>query len=136
MPDCLVDEIDQTDFGIWMDTWNEGDEYRPAELVENCVEEFWAARAASGIVEGLNQPAKPPKRPNAPGQESAAEQLEKLRQESRLTIEQLAEKVGVNVRTVQRHLADDSSPYLRHLTAYERVFSKLLKRDVVIKKMP
>jgi DNA-binding XRE family transcriptional regulator len=73
--------------------------------------------------------------PPAP-QESVADQLKRLREESRLTVEQLAERVGINMRTVQRHLADDSDPYARHLTAYERVFSKLLKHNVIIRKMP
>jgi hypothetical protein len=68
--------------------------------------------------------------------ESIGFQLDSLRENCRLTIEQLAEKVGINIRTVQRHLADKSNPYPRHLTAYERVFSKLLSRKVVIKKMP
>lgn len=64
-----------------------------------------------------------------------ATQIEALRAEARLTIEDLAHKVEVDPRSVQRHLAGHSQPYKRHLRAYERVFSKLLNRSVVINEM-
>jgi len=68
--------------------------------------------------------------------ETVGEQINRLRNECNLTIEQLAEKIKVNARSVERHLAGDSVPYARNISAYERVFSKLLNRQVVIKKMP
>jgi DNA-binding transcriptional ArsR family regulator len=74
--------------------------------------------------------------PDASRPETIGAQINRLRQESQLTIEQLAEEVDVNRRTVERHLADDSRPYDRHLSAYGRVFSKCLNRKVVIRKMP
>jgi DNA-binding XRE family transcriptional regulator len=68
--------------------------------------------------------------------QTIGEQIDGLREECRLTIEQLAHEIKVNPRTVQRHLADEATPYLTRLRAYERVFSKLLNRQVVISKMP
>jgi DNA-binding XRE family transcriptional regulator len=67
--------------------------------------------------------------------EPIAAQINRLRRECNWTEEQLAEKVGVTTRTVQRHLAEDSTPYARHIATYERVFSKQLEREVVIRKM-
>jgi hypothetical protein len=92
----------------------------------------------AGLKPETEQPAMPKAKAPllTPKDESVADQLRRLREESRITEEQLAENVGLNTRTVQRHLADDSIPYARHLTGYERVFSKLLKREVIIRKMP
>jgi len=59
-------------------------------------------------------------------------QIQKLRDECRLTTEELAEEVKLDVRSVQRHLAGRTQPYARHLRAYEKSFSKLLNKQVVI----
>jgi len=75
-------------------------------------------------------------KPMPPPSETIAAQLQKLRDECRWTIPQLAEAVRIDPRTVDRHLAGDFSPYPKTLSAYERAFSKHLKRKVVIKKMP
>jgi DNA-binding transcriptional ArsR family regulator len=85
---------------------------------------------------GAASPPLTPSAVNTPDRETIAEQLTRLREESRMTFEELAEKVRVNPRTVQRHIAGDSIPYSRHIAAYERVFSRLLDRKVLIKKMP
>jgi ribosome-binding protein aMBF1 (putative translation factor) len=73
--------------------------------------------------------------PLGPRIETVAAQLVRLRQEVGWTEEELAEKIGITTRSVQRHLSGDSVPYKRHIAAYERQFSKHLKRQVVIKKM-
>jgi len=52
-----------------------------------------------------------------------------------MTIEDLAEKISVNTRTVQRHIADASTPLLRNLAGYERVFFRSLNKRIVIEKM-
>ncbi len=67
--------------------------------------------------------------------ETIGSQLSALKEECRLTVEELAELIEIQVRSVQRHLAGDSIPYDRHLRAYEREFSKLLNRQIVIRKM-
>jgi hypothetical protein len=64
---------------------------------------------------------------------SIAEQVESLRNEADVTQEKLAELIGIDVRNVQRHLAG-ATPQSRTLARYERVFSKLMNRQVVIKK--
>jgi DNA-binding XRE family transcriptional regulator len=63
---------------------------------------------------------------------SIAQQIDSRRKECRLTAEQLAEKIGIDIRSVQRHLAGKSKPYLRHLREYEKLFTKLLGEDVVL----
>jgi len=63
-------------------------------------------------------------------------QINRLRDELHLTEEELAEEIEMDIRSVQRHLAGEVMPRARHLRRYERVLSKLLKREVVIRKMP
>jgi DNA-binding XRE family transcriptional regulator len=62
-------------------------------------------------------------------------QINRLRQECHLTVDELAEKIDIDVRSVRRHLKDDSVPYDRHIWAYQRLFSKLLNRQVVLRQM-
>ena len=64
--------------------------------------------------------------------ESIADQLERLRLESRVSIEELAEAVCIDPTNVSRHLSGKSIPRLKNLRAYDREFSKMLKRKVVI----
>jgi len=73
--------------------------------------------------------------PSTPKRETVATQINRLREECHLTAEELAEKIGIEPRSVQRHLAGSSVPHGRHVRAYERVFSNLLNRQVVISKM-
>ena len=58
-------------------------------------------------------------------------QIRSLRLDSRFTIEELAKKVGIASRTVQRHESGEVEEIrLRHVRGYERVFSSALKRPV------
>jgi hypothetical protein len=66
--------------------------------------------------------------------ETVASQINRLREECHLTLEELAEKISLEVRSVQRHLAGQTIPYARNIRRYEREFSKLLNRQVVIRK--
>jgi ribosome-binding protein aMBF1 (putative translation factor) len=68
----------------------------------------------------------------APG--TVASQIERLRQQCRMTVEELAEALDVVPRSVFRHLSGESIPRNRHLAAYERVFSERLKTKIVILK--
>jgi hypothetical protein len=69
-----------------------------------------------------------------PKPETIGQQINRLREECRLSVEELAEEVQLETRSVQRHIADVHIPHNRHLRAYERTFSKLLNRQVVISK--
>ena len=71
----------------------------------------------------------------APKTEAVGAQIDRLRKECQLTPDDLAEGVEIDVRSVRRHLSGDSVPYDRNLWAYERLFSKLLQRQVFIRKM-
>jgi hypothetical protein len=68
--------------------------------------------------------------------ESLGHQINQLRKESRMTVEELADRMKFNARTVQHHIADTRRPLGRNLRGYERIFSKSLQRKIVIKKMP
>jgi hypothetical protein len=71
-----------------------------------------------------------------PPEETIAAQIQRLREECKWTIPELAEAAGLDSRTVDRHLAGKFIPYPRTLSAYEKAFRKRLKRQVVIRKMP
>jgi ribosome-binding protein aMBF1 (putative translation factor) len=78
--------------------------------------------------------AKAPERAQF-GVESVGHQINRHREQSRMTVEDLAEKISVSTRTVQRHIADACMPVLRNLAGYERVFSKSFNKHIVIEKM-
>jgi ribosome-binding protein aMBF1 (putative translation factor) len=63
---------------------------------------------------------------------SIGEQIDKLREECGLSIEELAEKMDLHSTSVSRHIHDESVPSRINRMKYQRLFSKLLKRDVVI----
>ncbi len=71
--------------------------------------------------------------PPEPAQESIAGQLNRLRDECRLSVEELAEKLDIRDRSVYRHLSGETIPRLKQIGAYERVFSEILATKVVIK---
>jgi DNA-binding transcriptional regulator YiaG len=71
----------------------------------------------------------------APEPDTVGAQINRLREECHLAPDELAVKIGIDVRSVRRHLKDSSLPYDRTLWAYETLFSKLLNRKVVINKM-
>jgi DNA-binding XRE family transcriptional regulator len=61
------------------------------------------------------------------------EQLKALREEGRLTAEELAEKINVEPRSVYRHLNGSTMPRPRQIAAYEAFFSKRLGRAIRFK---
>jgi DNA-binding XRE family transcriptional regulator len=93
--------------------------------------EFYFQSETAALPVALSKERAPAARP-APIQPTIGEQITKLRAECRLTVDELAEKVGVQPRTVRRHQAGRCVPRYGHLRAYEGVFSKILKDKVVI----
>jgi DNA-binding XRE family transcriptional regulator len=85
---------------------------------------------ASGVNPDINNPS------TAPKVGTVAKQLEALRVECDLTQQQLSDLVGIDIRTVQRNLSGESTPSRRRVKPYEQVFSKRLKRNVVIEHLP
>jgi len=70
-----------------------------------------------------------------PLSKTLGEQLEELRVEcDEISIEQLADKVGIDPTNVSRHLSGKSKPNPKSRIAYGRVFSKLLTEHIVISK--
>jgi DNA-binding XRE family transcriptional regulator len=85
------------------------------------------SRALQTEFEETQQPPVPQPIPPSTPEQTIAAQLQKLRDECRWTIPELAEAVGIDPRTVDRHLAGKSNPYPRTISAYERAFGKHLK---------
>jgi len=110
---------------------------REARLVAEAKVEARKKFAAEQELERLRAASTPPVgSPITVVQESVASQLNRLRDECGISIEELAYQVGLHARSVQRHLASETAVRSTHLSAYNRVFSKLLKRNIVIRKMP
>jgi len=78
----------------------------------------------------------PPKKLTGKEQESRkpdaalADQIEKLREECRLTVEDLSEGIGIAARSVYRHLSGKTIPRKRQIATYEAYFSKKLSKAV------
>jgi hypothetical protein len=105
--------------------------YEP-EVYEHFRDVLWDTTYAD-----LNPPKALPTKATEPRKPDTtfADTIRALRDECRLTTEELAEEVNLDARSVQRHIAGKTQPYARHLRAYEGLFSKLLERKVVINKM-
>jgi hypothetical protein len=91
---------------------------------------------ASSWAKNKTATAAPPEPSLPPSEETIAVQLKRLRDECDWTIPALPEAVNLDVSTVARHLSGQCIPYARNISAYKRVFSKELKRQVLIDKMP
>jgi hypothetical protein len=80
--------------------------------------------------------------PQVPSGESApttqlttGEQIDRLRDEcGAMSIEELADKADIHATNVSRHIRDESTPSRKNLRKYEHIFSKILKRNIVISK--
>jgi hypothetical protein len=126
-----------TDDGSPGTTWIFGDIHGLCEASANYCKKLESAALQAEFEEHQRGERPEPKpEPAAPKLGTIAEQINRLREECHLTAEELAEEVELDSRTVQRHLAGETTPYPRHLRVYERVFFKLLNRQVVIRKMP
>jgi len=68
--------------------------------------------------------------------ETVGQQVNRFREDCRLTVEELAEQAGLDATTVGRHIRGEMKASLRSIGAYERVFSKILERKIVISNTP
>jgi DNA-binding transcriptional ArsR family regulator len=65
--------------------------------------------------------------------DSVKNQINDLRDECRLTVEELAESVGLAPRSVYRHLSGKAIPRPSQVATYEKFFSKRLAREIHLK---
>ena len=79
-------------------------------------------------------PQPTPTPSNSPAAESIASQLKRLQNECDLTTAEMAEAIGVDERSVRRHLAEDATPRRTHLAAYEKLFTERSGKTVVLKR--
>ena len=78
----------------------------------------------------------PARQPTGLAATSIGEQIEALRIEADISQEKLAELVHIDIRNVQRHLANVTTPNDRNISRYQRAFHKLMNRQIVITKTP
>ncbi|HLW98247.1 MAG TPA: helix-turn-helix transcriptional regulator [Candidatus Acidoferrales bacterium] len=93
--------------------------------------EFYFQSGTAALPVALAEDSAPAAQP-IPIQSTIGEQIRRLRAECRLTVDELAERIGVQPRTVRRHQSGRSKPHYFSLRAYETTFSKILKYKVVI----
>jgi hypothetical protein len=67
--------------------------------------------------------------------EPLAEQIKRLKDECDITVEEIAEALGVVPRSIWKHLSGTTVPRREHLTAYERLFTDRLGRSVTLQKV-
>jgi hypothetical protein len=81
------------------------------------------------------QTAEPPAtpQPSLLQQESVAEQLKRLQADCRLTAQEMADALRIDLRSIFRHLGGKALPRRRHLAAYERLFSDKLGKSVTLR---
>jgi hypothetical protein len=65
--------------------------------------------------------------------ESVSQQIENFIALTELTTEKFAEEIDLDPRTVRRHISGETIPLGRLIARYNRVLSRLLKIEVVIK---
>ena len=71
-----------------------------------------------------------------PIHESMADQLKRLQAECNLTAQELADAVGVDLRSIFRHLSGQALPRRTHLATYSKLFSEKLGKTVILKTSP
>jgi DNA-binding XRE family transcriptional regulator len=74
--------------------------------------------------------SSPPERALPENKPSIQQQLDDLRNECRLTVEDLAEALDVAPRSIYRHLSGEAIPRNRQVAAYEKLFSKQLGKSI------
>lgn len=62
--------------------------------------------------------------------------IRELREECLLTNEKLAVALGVDRRSVVRHISGQNRPSKKHIEAYEQLFSKKLRREIRLRNVP
>jgi len=74
----------------------------------------------------------PPKSKKAEKLKTLGEQIDALRSECRMTVEDLATALEIEPRSVYRHLSNEAQPRQRQIAAYEKLFSERLNRSVTL----
>jgi hypothetical protein len=72
----------------------------------------------------------PPKSKRIIETKTVAQQIDALRSECRMTVEELATALDIEPRSIYRHLSNKAKPRQRQIAAYERLFSERLERSV------
>jgi ribosome-binding protein aMBF1 (putative translation factor) len=98
------------------------------------IEELQKKKASESSPETVDERTAPPVSQHATMLETIGKQIDMLRLECDLSFEELAEKVGIDPTNVSRHIRGKATPSRMNRRSYERVFSNMLKRHVVINK--
>jgi DNA-binding XRE family transcriptional regulator len=69
-----------------------------------------------------------------PSEISISSQLKKLQAECDITAEKIAEHIGVEPRSIYRHLSGKATPRRNHIAAYEKLFAEKTGRPIRLTK--
>jgi hypothetical protein len=103
------------------------------QYADGLLEKVLNSREWLGYLDRLAKLGERPIQPEDSQEQPIAVQLKKLSDECRMTVEEVAEAVAVEPRSVYRHLSGEAIPRKRQLAAYERVFTEKLKRPIRLK---
>ena len=97
---------------------------------------IWDRPSPQVLTEAAQPAAQASVQPTAPVPypEPLAQQLRELRDECDITAETMAEALGVDPRSIYKHLAGQTVPRRNHIDAYEKLFSERLNRPVILKR--
>lgn len=103
-----------------------GDRYNPPVLsnLEHIIREHLKAKAQKA------KKAAAPTKTDQKKPEPIGRQIDSLRKECRMTVEELADALDVTPRSVYRHLSGEADPRSRQIAAYEKLFSEKLNKSV------
>jgi DNA-binding transcriptional ArsR family regulator len=96
------------------------------DIVDEALQEIIEAISRQ-LPEGLKLPSNNQMSDN---ETTISDQLEAVRNEAHLTVEQIAEKMGLAVRSVSRHLSGKAEPRPNNLRQYEKMFSHELRKPI------
>lgn len=99
-------------------------------FIDDTITKLTGSKGWIDYLERLAELADKSMPPTASQEQSIAAQLQQLNDECQMTVEELAEGIDIEPRSVYRHLSGEATPRKRHLVAYEKIFSEKLKRQV------
>jgi hypothetical protein len=115
--------------------WPEMPEWECKRAIAPCIQK-WHGIVGRRRIEAQQQLTQPPSRkPSRQRIPALKTRLASLRRQSNITVEKLAEAIGIETRSVYRHLSG-TTPRGGHLEKYERFFTAKLGHPISLKEAP
>ena len=125
-PDETMMDMTEERFGDCLHAWHPAETFRPGELKGDLITEFWDKRAT--LHTPTDDEPEPARQATSSGHSIGA-QIDVFRQELRMTVEELAEAIDIDPRSVYRHIAG-TIPRQKQIREYEKLFSEKLEKKV------